>query len=1041
MMAVPTGTAHAAGEAVDPGAEALWLLQHLAPDRGVSNVALAIEFDRPPRWWPLREAVRWLVRRHRALQASFPERAGVPVRRYHPPDEVTLEIDMVASDAATVDADLREYVARPFDLESPPLLRVGVLVVAPDRQIVCVVVHHIAVDGTGLAVLADELAAAYQALAGDGEPPAVPVSAAGESAPIRAESVAHWRRHVTGFDASGMRLEGAREPGPSPSFAGHLVERALSPAAVRAVATLRQSCRATDAIVLLAAYYAALRRHGAASDEVVGVTTDTRGARAGGAVGCHVATLPLRVEVVDDLSFAELVSRVTQVMVAGLEHSGVPFELLTRDDVTGVADSPAWWRARLVRCLFSMQPRRGPEPRHAEGADRAAPPRMWGVTNGLSRFDMELYLRPVTTGLSVELMVSTEVYDAAFAEAFVGRFDVLLQQAALDPSRPIGDIDIRTDADRRVVEEANRTEVDWPAVSVLDLVGEAAARRPSAVAVVDAAATVTYAGLLSTAAAVRDDLLRQGCGPGEVVAIAAPRGAGVAAAVLGVWATGAAYLPLDPDHPAPRLAYQLADSGCRWVIGDDLPAECRAGRTVLPVPRAGGDAVTAVPYPTVRSPEDPAYLIYTSGSTGQPTGVVLSHRNLANVVRHFATRLPVGAEDSTLWLTTFAFDISALELFLPLVAGGRVVLCPDELRAQPQRLIELVERADVSIVQATPTTWRLAAPHARGRLTGRTVLCGGEPMSAALARQLRATGARVLNVYGPTETTIWSTVAEVPDTGEVTIGTPIANTRAFVLGARGGQQPVGLTGELCLAGEGVATGYHARPELNARRFRSDPVLGRHHRTGDLARWRPDRTLELLGRVDRQVKLRGRRIELGEVEAALETHPAVAAAAVVLHGDPSSDGQLVAFVVAPSRPGIDAEIWAHAARELPRYSVPSRVVALPQLPTTANGKTDTRALVERAAAGDAATGPAPVDGDPVGRVEATLVRLWRTTLARPDLGRDANFFLSGGNSLAAVQLATAATDQCGSVVTMAMVFQAPTPAALARLVEHVPEPAP
>ncbi|GAA3728991.1 hypothetical protein GCM10022225_07970 [Plantactinospora mayteni] len=1019
------------GVALDPGTEALWLLHQLVPDRAVSNVALAIEFDRPPRWWPLREALNWLVRRHASLRTSFSAVDGVPVRR--PTDaDVPLELDVYGSTPETVEADLRAYAAAPFTLDEPPLLRVGLFAVGPHRQIVCLVAHHIVIDAASLRVLVDELGQAYEAIAADGEPPTLPPPIELPPATVPPQALRFWRDHVAGHDSAGMRLEGAQDPVGPPTFAGHLVERPMADEAVQALATLRRRCHTTDAIVLLSAYYATLRGHGAADDALVGVMMDTRAgstAAGGGAVGYHVATLPLRVTLAAAMPFETLVARVTRLMVDPIEHGPVPFEVLARGHVGTAGADPSWWRNRLVRCLFNFRPG-APDPEPVGAGSRIR-----DVSTGLSRFDLELTVARIGAQTVAYLLASTEAYDPSLARTFLERLDVVLTQAAADPTRPLGDFDLRTAADRRLVADANRTAVAWPEPgTVLGMVDAVARRHPAATAVVEGGRPVTYAQLLRAGAATAGKLADLGAGPGSVVAIAAPRGAPVAAAALGVWAAGAAYLPLDPDHPPARLVEQLTDADCRVVIGDP-PEGCAAGRTVLPVPAFGKlTSLDRLPTFSGLDPEAPAYLIYTSGSTGRPKGVVLTHRNLANVVRHFATELDMDSTTSMMWLTTFAFDISALELFLPLSVGGRVVVAADELRASPDALVELIDDADVSAVQATPTTWRLAAPAAKGRLVGRTVLCGGEPLSAPLAEQLHATGARVLNVYGPTETTIWSTAAELSPAGPVTIGTPISNTRVAVLDPRGRPRPVGLAGELYIGGDGVAVRYHNQPDLTGERFRDTEAVGRGYRTGDVARWRPDGQLELLGREDRQVKLRAHRIELGEVESVLEDHPEVRAASVALRGDPSADGRLVAFVAATERPGLTADIWSYAARRLPAYSMPAQVVVLPELPSTDNGKTDHRALAGRDLPVDGAPVPADGDREPADTTEAVLVELWRSVLSRPAVGPLDNLFLNGGNSLVAVRLATAVTSRLGVPVTMAMVFRAPTPAALAALIQ-------
>ncbi|MFC4015629.1 amino acid adenylation domain-containing protein [Nonomuraea purpurea] len=1015
---------------LDAATEALWALQSLMPGSSISNVAIAFDLDRQARWWPLQQAVNALIRRHAALRASFPSAEGLPVRHEHAEHELELDIDVHSTGPETVEADLREYAARPFDLDTAPLIRVGMFTVSPGHSVICVVAHHIVMDAASLRVLVREIVQAYQSVEEGRELLAgQPASPAALPAPSQA-AMDFWRGHVAGFDPSGMRLDAAAPEDSGPDFTGEVVERVVPDDVMEVLAELRRACRSTDAMVLLAAYYLAVRRHGAARDALVGVMADTRGGTAADAVGYHIATVPLRVAVDDEMSFPELVQRVTRTMADAFEHGLMTYELVGRYVPESTA-APDWWRSGLVHHVFNF---RGDQQAEARMGESSIGYR--DVFIGLSRFDLDLAVERLGPRIIVKLHYRTRVFDRAFAESFLDRLLGVLRQAARRRSLPVAGFDLRTERDRRLIEEVNETGRQWQGPrTVLGMVIEAAGRTPDAVALSSPEGSVTYAELVRMAAAVRDQVRAHDGGPGSVVALAGPRGPGLAAAVLGVWAAGAAYLPLDAAHPARRLSFQLDDAACQLIIGDHrLPDECTRGRTVLTLPSA--ERVTG---PLTEPEADAeAYLIYTSGSTGTPKGVWLSHGNLANVVRHFADLCDLGAGDGVLWLTTFAFDISALELCLPLSRGGRVVAAPDSALHSPDVLLETVAREDVAIVQATPTTWRQVAPHAAGLLVGRTLLCGGEPLTSALAGQLLATGATVYNVYGPTETTIWSTAAQVVDPASTAIGRPVANTRVHVVDGRLSPLPPGIVGELCVSGDGVAKGYHRLPDLTADRFRHDEELGRLYRTGDRALLRHDGTLILLGRADRQVKLRGHRVELGEVEAVLEGHPEVRAASVVLRGDPSADGVLAAFVAARDRRGLRADLWAYAADRLPSYCVPARLAVLPALPTTANGKIDTKALagwpLEPAEAGEREPSTHRTAGD---EIERGLVRLWREVLGRHDMDVDANFFLSGGHSLAAARLAELATRRLGTPVTMGMVFRAPTPARLAHLIE-VPE---
>ncbi|MEU4244977.1 amino acid adenylation domain-containing protein [Actinoplanes sp. NPDC026619] len=1016
------------------GEQGLWLLHQLVPERGVANVALHVEPAVAVRWWPLREAFQWLVDRHPALRTAYTEVDGEPLKVLAAPGAVEVDVDVMHATAEEREAALTAYAGRPFDVRTAPLVRVGLQAVdgAPSR--ICLVAAHLAVDAASVKLLLAELRAGYAAICDTGEPPDLPPPATAVPPDPRPASRSYWLEQLAGYRAEAMRLAPAADSPAADTFAADEIVRRLAEPVVDTVSALCRRCRGTEASVLLSAYLLALRSQGADADAVVGVMVSNR-TPGTAAVGYHVSTVPLRVRIDPGAGFADLVRTTGAALLNAVEHADVSFEQLVEGE-RSVSD-PAWWRSGLLRQTFNYRP---PAP-----APTGAAEPVWDVHTGLSRFEVELTFERAFGGLFARLAYSTEVHDESFAMALLDRITAVLHQAAGDAARPVGDLDLRTTAERELADRVNRTRTRWPGPQSLpELVLASAQATPDAPALRAGERSTTYAELVDAAGAVAAALRDAGVRPDEVVAVGSPRGTALAAAVLGTWLAGAVYLPLDPGHPAVRLVHQLDDAGCRVVLdGHLLPPDCRAGRTVLAVgdlnrPGSWTGGATA--------PESgaPAYLIYTSGSTGDPKGVRLTHGNLANVVRHFIDLLGAGSETAMLWLTTFAFDISALELFLPLACGGTVVVAPDEVRASPAALLELVERAGVNLIQATPTTWRMLLPEAGDRLTGRIALCGGEPMSPALARQLHAATGRAFNVYGPTETTIWSTAAPLGPGQSVrtTVGYPIANTGVHVLDARLRPVPPMLVGELCLAGAGVAAGYHERPELTADRFRTDAAIGRFYRTGDLARQLPDGQIELLGRRDRQVKLRGHRIELGEVEHALAEHDRVAAVSVVASGDPSgADGHLVAFVVPTTAAGatVAPSVWALARDRLPAYCVPGRIIEVAELPRTPNGKIDVAALSRAAESSRAGAGPAPAlgaDDADAGPGEQALVRAWQEVLGLPGAAGDTNFFLAGGTSLLAVRLAAVAADALAAPVTMGMIFRAPTPAALAALIAEL-----
>ncbi|MFI0858647.1 amino acid adenylation domain-containing protein, partial [Streptomyces sp. NPDC021098] len=581
----------------------------------------------------------------------------------------------------------------------------------------------------------------------------------------------------------------------------------------------------------------------------------------------------------------------------------------------------------------------------------------------------------------------------------------------------------------------NDTGRDVPAGTLPELFEAQVARTPDAVAVVHAGESLTYAELNARANRLAHLLAADGVGPEHLVAVCLPRSVELVASLLAVTKVGAAYLPLDPDHPADRLAMMLTDGRPTALITTStttdagLGAEVGVRRIELDDP-AVTDLLSRQPVPNParrgHRPENPAYVIFTSGSTGRPKGVVVPHAALTNFLAAMSHRLLLTENDRLLAVTTIGFDIAGLELYLPLVSGATVVLADrDEVR-DPDALRSLAARESVTVMQATPSLWQALAGD--DALRSVHVLVGGEALPAELARTLAGTTASVTNLYGPTETTIWSTVSTVTADTPVSIGRPLLNTRVYVLDAALGPVPVGVPGELYIAGSGLARGYLNRPGLTAERFVACPYGGpgeRMYRTGDLVRWRGDGTLEYLGRTDDQVKVRGYRIELGEIEAALVGRPGIAQAVVIVREDVPGDKRIVAYVVPAEGVVVDTfALRAGVGAVLPEYMVPSAIVVLDALPLTANGKLDRRALPapDHTAAVEVSY-RAPRTSD-----ERLVCEAFAEVLGLERVGIDDNFFNLGGHSLLAVRLAEKLRSR-GVSVSVRALFQSPTPAGL------------
>ncbi|MFD7559314.1 amino acid adenylation domain-containing protein [Streptomyces sp. NPDC059835] len=1019
--------------------QALWLLEKLVPSGAVNNLSVVFTTEEPLGEWELQQTLDALLRRHEALRTVFHGTDGGLVRQSVPADRFTATVSTMEVAAGGAEAAVDALVARPFTFDGQPLLRAGHLQ-GPDGDVFCLVVHHIVFDTVSAAILLDEFVRIYEAVAAGLDIPeelAAPQPAL-RTAAYTDESLAYWREHLNGFDPSALGLDCGTEDRPDPTLTGDSVLHTLSDGAREAVRRLQREVRAPEAVVLLAAYYLLLARHGAGPDLVVGSPANVRPADAAGAIGYHVNTLPLRARVDLDAGFRELAAQSREAFFGAITHADVPVDVLLPE----IEHTGATWRNTVFRHLFNYVPNAGPTTFEIDGN----PARRLLVENGYSKFDLEFFFLSSPEEIRVRGVFYTEVLSRSDTESMLERYDALLVALGADPDRPLGEIPLAGPRDRAVIDAANATATEVTPATLLEAIAATVAATPDAVAVEHGEHTTTYRQLWDTALADRDLLRTAGARPGDTVALAARRGPQLAAAVLGAWLAGAAYLALDPDHPAQRTAYLLEDSGAAVVLaapgidvaaGADVRVEPMAA--VAPV-RGAQDADRTgeepVAFPDAfPGADDTAFLIYTSGSTGKPKGTIITHRGAANVIDHFRGELGAGADDVTLWLTTFTFDISALELFLPLVTGGRIAVAPDAARSDGQALLEVLERHDAGIIQATPTTWRLIADKAGHRLAGRRGVTGGEPMPPALARRITAAGCTLRNAYAPSETTIYSTCGTVPEGATaIDIGRPMNNTRAFVTDGAGRELPVGVRGELCIAGTGVALGYHGRPELTVERFATHPEHGRFYRTGDLACWLPDGRLELHGRVDRQVKLRGNRIELGEVEAVLLEHPQVHGVAVVVDQEAPGGPLLVAFVqpTEDTAPAALADLlWEHARAGLPGAAVPQEFLAIDAFPTTVSQKTDYLALGRLAAARRTerteGTSGTSYEGD---ELIAALVTLWQQLLERTDVDADANFFAHGGHSLLGAQLVQKVEETTGTTLAMADLYADPTPARLA-----------
>ncbi|AJE43577.1 non-ribosomal peptide synthetase [Streptomyces nodosus] len=1005
------------------GQRRLWFLNRLEGHSATYNLPIALELDGPVDVSALRSALGDVVARHESLRTIFPERDGTPYQVVLDPSVAAPEFTVLDVPPHELDGELRRIAGQGFDLTVELPLRAALLRTGEGESAFVVVMHHIVVDGWSTGPFGRDLATAYGARCAGTAPRWTPLpvqypdymlwqrSVLGdEDDPdsVAAQQTAYWREALAGLPDE-LSLPVDRPRPATPSYRGDWVTFRLEPRLHRDLAALAHRCGVSMFMVLQAGLSVLLHRLGAGTDIPLGTPIAGRTDEAlDDLVGFFVNTLVLRNDLSGDPGFTELLDRVRETDLAAYAHQDVPFERLV--DVLNPERVMA--RHPLFQVMVSLH--NNPEADY-DLPGVSARRRMLDLNT--AKFDLNINLRELfdegrtPAGIEAVAEYSTDLFDHDTVVGLAERFTHLLERLCAEPDRPVGDLDVLTPVERtRLLDDWNATNADFGPHSLVEAIEAAAARTPDRVAVVTADGETGYGELNARANRLARYLADRGAGPEVRVAVSLPRGTDLVTALLAVLKSGAAYIPLDPAYPAERVRHILTDGSPALVLttsglARELPVPAGAETVAVddPALRARIAALPGTDLPGTARGDHPAYVIYTSGSTGHPKGVVVTRANIANFVRDMGERLPVTDADVLVAVTTVAFDIAGLELYVPLVAGARLVLAATEQVRDVDELAKLITGMGATLVQATPTLWQALVSSHPDALAGLRVLVGGEALPAGLAARLRELSAGVRNLYGPTETTVWSTTAELDDRpGAPVIGRPIANTRVYVLDARLAPVPAGVAGDLYLAGDGVARGYLDRPGLTGERFVADPfgpVGTRMYRTGDIARWNTAGELEFVGRADDQVKVRGFRIEPGEIEAVLATHPALAQVTVVAREDGEGNKRLVAYpVAAPGREvPAAAELREHAARVLPDHMVPAAFVALDALPLTPNGKVDRKLL------------PAPdfavLVGDEQPRTprEEVLCEVFAEVLSLPSVGVRDSFFDLGGDSIVSIRL--------------------------------------
>ncbi|MFD8221340.1 amino acid adenylation domain-containing protein [Streptomyces sp. NPDC059697] len=1014
--------------------ERLWFLQQLDPGAGRAyHVHGLCRLDGPVDRVALQRALNDLVRRHHTLRTRF-QRVAAELRQIvEPRTGVVLGVaDLrglpAEQRADAVRAAAREQGRRPFSLDEAPLLRATLFRLGAAEHVLAVTTHHIVSDGWSVQVLVRELIERYEHHVAGGpteepEQPRLQYADYAEWARTEARSDRlaeqrdYWTSQLAGLPDLQMPTD---RPRPAvQNFEGATVRFPVPADLVRA---LQQRCRDEDVtlyMAALAAWTIVLGRHANQEDFGVGTPMANRPLpELESLIGFFANTVVVRADLTAGPSVRELLRRMRAVCLDAYAYSEVPFESL----VEALHPHRTPDRNPIFQVMFGLhQADLGPI-----GLGEATLTPLQDDPGG-AKFDLSLFLTQDGEQLQAMLEYRTSLFDAATVRRLQQHFLAALAAVAYEPACPVDEVPLLSSEEReRITTEWNDTDTAVPEPLVVPLrLAEQAARTPQAVALEHAGGSLTYRELCQRVEQIRRALRQRGVEHGDRVAVCLERGPDLVSVLLGVLACGAAYLPLDPHHPDDRLGYILADAKPKLVVLEDPAAPFAAGLATLvpPALEDGAPGDVAREWCGNVGPQDLAYLIYTSGSTGRPKGVMVPHGALGNFLTAMAARLPLDGDDVFVAVTTPSFDIAALELFLPLTLGMRTVVASWEHTTSGAELAGLLARSEATAMQATPVTWRLLLDAGWRGPADFVALCGGEALPADTADELLRAGVRLWNLYGPTETTIWSCATELVEGDGVSVGGPVANTQVFVLDGGLTPVPVGVCGELFIGGAGVAWGYWGRPSLTAERFVPDVFGGgggRLYRTGDVVRWRSDGRLEFVGRADHQVKVRGFRIELGEVEAVVRRHTQVRACVVTVAGS-GAGARLVAYVVPNQQEdndeGFIAPVRQWCRGRLPEYMVPSGWVALSALPLTPNGKVDRAALPDPG-------GASAVVADfvaPESQTQHHVAQLWQELLGLERVGLRDNFFDLGGHSLLAARMVAELRENLGADVPMRDVF--------------------
>ena len=1024
----------------------LWFLDQLEPASVRYNVVLALLFTGPLGVEILKHCLDEIVRRHESLRTVIAVVDGRPWQKVVP----TMTLDLPVVDLgktvpeAALDSTIRQYIAEatqePFDLSSGPLIRSSLLSLKPDRYVLLLRLHHIAFDGWSGAIVLREIASLY----GDflqrksASLPDLPIQYSDYAGwqrrllqgAVLEDLLAYWKKQLE--NVSRLQWPTDRPRPTMPSCRGARKFFSLSALTTHSLNALSRQENATLFMLLLAAFQTLLHRYTGQTDIVTGTPVAGRPrAEIENLVGFFLNMLVLRVDLSGNPTFRQILARTRQTCLDAYAHEALPFEMLVEElKPERIINQNPLFQVSFVLQNFPKAP--------FESLGITAVE--MDIDPGIARFDLHVFMTEEENGLKGYFEYNTDLFDATTIELMVGHFQTMLGGIVDNPNQHVSELPVLAQTERRrLLIEWNDTKRDYPSDKCIhELFEEQVERTPNAIALVFEDRQLTYRELNKRANQLAHYLRKLGVGPEVLVGVCVERSIELIIGVLGILKAGGAYVPFDPSYPADRVEFMLRDADVSVLLTQkhltgQLPA-CDSAVVYLDAEhlKNSSDDANEADLESSAKPDDLAYVIYTSGSTGKPNGVLITHRSAGAFLNWAHSAFTQEDFAGVIASTSICFDLSVFEIFAPLTAGGQVILVENALA-----LAHVDEAVAPTLVNTVPSV--MAELLRLGGLPKsiRTVNLAGEPLKASLVRQIhqQTSAQQVYDLYGPSETTTYSTYTQRTADGTQTIGRPIANTQIYILDPHGNPAPIGIPGEIYIGGAGLARGYLNRPELTAEKFIANPFStergARLYRTGDSARYLPDGNIEFLGRLDNQVKIRGFRIELGEIEAVLGQHPMVQSSVVVVREDTPGDKRLVGYLVARPEETFDAfEVRQYLKHKLPEYMIPAIWVLLDELPLTPSGKVDRRAL------------PAPdqnglqlanVYQPPRTPTEQTLVAIWDEVLKLEKVGIHDNFFDLGGHSLLATQVMSRIRSAFSIDLPLRRMFESPTVAEIAVIV--------